>query len=359
MIPGFGVGDSSSSATAAVLLTVLQESTGRLATILFAHRFGQAIEPECKRYRFLADVLNDAALALDVLTPALLASSLSAPSTDRHYYARALALCASGVLRALCGVAAGAAKASLSAHFARGSSNLAELNAKDGSQETVISLLGMLAGSVFVRAVTGTYAVWLSTAVLVAVHLATNYAAVRAVELRSLNRQRAQLVLRHYRATGGRVLVPKQAAGRERILMWRNPRDNYGSGLGGGGGGTGGGKIAFARSHPRTDEIGTADLWRHREDQYVIVCGGRGGRGGRTIFMKEGATPRDTLEAWFEALLVCGDGEGPTATADVKSKGGGKEELLDDEFWKALASAGWDLDAGALETGPAVRIRVE
>ncbi|KAK7747566.1 hypothetical protein SLS62_009065 [Diatrype stigma] len=381
VLQGFGVGDSSSSATAAVLLTVLQESTGRLATILFAHRFGQAIEPECKRYRFLADVLNDGALALDVLTPAILSSSLSfsffststsastATSIDQHYYARALALCASGILRALCGVAAGAAKASLSAHFARGGGhgggNLAELNAKDGSQETVISLLGMLAGSVFVRAVTGTYAVWLSTAVLVAVHLATNYAAVRAVELRSLNRQRAQLVLRHYRDTGGRVLVPKQAARRERILMWRSPRDALGLGVSNGGGG--GGKIAFARSHPRTDEIGAADLWRHREDPYVIVPGGRGGRtsGGRTIFMKEGATPRDTLAAWFEALLMCGDGEATrttttTTATEEKSQGyDGKEELLNDEFWKALASAGWDLDAGALETGPAVRIRVE
>jgi hypothetical protein len=45
--------------------------------------------------------------------------------------------------KALCGVAAGSAKASLSAHFAK-NNNLGELNAKDSSQETVISLAGML-----------------------------------------------------------------------------------------------------------------------------------------------------------------------------------------------------------------------
>ncbi|RYP60041.1 hypothetical protein DL769_008298 [Monosporascus sp. CRB-8-3] len=342
--PGFGVGDSSSSATGAVLLTVLQESTGRLATILFAHRFGQAIEPECKRYRFLADLLNDSALFLDVLSPLL-------PG-----YPRVLALCGAGVLRALCGVGAGAAKASLSAHFAR-NGNLAELNAKDGSQETVISLLGMLAGSLFVRAVSGNAAVWAWMAVLVAAHLATNYAAVRAVRMRSLNRQRAQLVLTHYVHTG-RVLDPAQAAARERILTWRSPG------------------VFFASSFPRSNEITAEDLRRHRDDRYVVTTQRRqqwynvaGKQWEHTVelFMKEGATPRDTLEAWFQGLRLRGldgrsqkRGEKEISTALKKGKKGEKdEELLSDEFWRALASAGWDLEAGALETGPAVRIRVE
>ena len=75
---------------------------------------------------------------------------------------RVSVLSTAGVLRALCGVAGGSSKASLSAHFARWG-NLAELNAvsissssrpevrivlicsqKDSSQETIISLLGML-----------------------------------------------------------------------------------------------------------------------------------------------------------------------------------------------------------------------
>ncbi|RYO75103.1 hypothetical protein DL766_003083 [Monosporascus sp. MC13-8B] len=338
--PGFGVGDSSSSATGAVLLTVLQESTGRLATILFAHRFGQAIEPECKRYRFLADLLNDSALLLDVLSPLL-------PG-----WPRVLALCGAGVLRALCGVSAGAAKASLSAHFAR-NGNLAELNAKDGSQETVISLLGMLAGSLFVRAVSGNAAVWAWMAVLVAAHLVTNYAAVRAVRMRSLNRQRAQLVLTHYVHTG-RVLDPAQAAARERILTWRNPG------------------VFFASSFPCSNEITAEDLRRHRDDLYVVTtqkrqqwynAASRKWEHTVKLFMKEGATPRDTLEAWFKGLRLCGiDGRSQergekTILATVK-KGEKGEELLSEEFWRALASAGWDLDAGALETGSAVRIRV-
>lgn len=114
---GVGVGDSTASPTSALLLHILQDSTGRISTILFAHRFGSALEPECKRYRLLADVLNDCAMLLDCLSPAL-----------PRGLVRISVLSASGVLRALCGVAAGAAKASLSVHFAR-RGNVGELNA--------------------------------------------------------------------------------------------------------------------------------------------------------------------------------------------------------------------------------------
>lgn len=113
---GVGVGDSSASPTAALLLSVLQESMGRIATILFAHRLGTALEPECKMYRLAADVFNDTAMILDCLSPAF-------PKPFRI-----LVLGFSSVLRSLCGVCAGSAKASLSAHFAR-KGNLGEVNA--------------------------------------------------------------------------------------------------------------------------------------------------------------------------------------------------------------------------------------
>lgn len=113
---GVGVGDASASPTAALLLSVLQESMGRIATILFAHRLGTALEPECKMYRLVADVFNDTAMIIDCLSPAF-------PKP-----LRVLVLGFSSVLRSLCGVCAGSAKASLSAHFAR-KGNLGEVNA--------------------------------------------------------------------------------------------------------------------------------------------------------------------------------------------------------------------------------------
>lgn len=83
---------------------------------MFAHRFGTAIEPECKMYRLLADVFNDVAMVLDCLSPAFPVST------------RVGVLASASVLRALCGVAAGSAKGCLSAHFAR-RGNLGEVGA--------------------------------------------------------------------------------------------------------------------------------------------------------------------------------------------------------------------------------------
>lgn len=116
LLLGVGVGDASASPTAAILLSVLQESMGRVATILFAHKLGTSLEPECKMYRLAADIFNDSAMVLDCLSPAL-------PKTPR-----VVILGFSSILRALCGVAAGSSKASLSAHFAKWG-NLGELNA--------------------------------------------------------------------------------------------------------------------------------------------------------------------------------------------------------------------------------------
>lgn len=111
-----GVGNPTATPTSALLLHILQDTSGRIATILFAHRVGTALEPECKTYRLAADIFNDVAMVLDCLSPAV-------PEEMR-----VAVLSAAGVLRALCGVAGGSSKASLSAHFAKGG-NLAEVNA--------------------------------------------------------------------------------------------------------------------------------------------------------------------------------------------------------------------------------------
>ncbi|KAI8964706.1 vitamin B6 photo-protection and homoeostasis-domain-containing protein [Daldinia sp. FL1419] len=301
VLQGFGVGDSTSSATAAVLFAVLQESTGRLATILFAHRHGRAIEPECKFYRFLADIVNDSALFLDVLSPVL-------PT-----YPKIIAICGAGILRALCGISGGAAKASLSAHFAK-NGNLAELNAKDGSQETVISLLGMLAGSFFVHLVDGKVAVGASMIVLVGIHLWTNYQAVRSVQMRTLNRQRLTIILDEA-SSHGVILRPDEVAAKEHILTWTGPY------------------ISFATTFPRLDEISNFKNQAYQHREYVIVVQSMATK----IFLKQGATTMDALQAWVEAY------EGPRWASD---RG----------FWETLKAAGWDLETNAMETGPAIRI---
>ncbi|EGO55800.1 hypothetical protein NEUTE1DRAFT_103211 [Neurospora tetrasperma FGSC 2508] len=206
VLEGLGVGDASSSPTGALILKIASDTISRVATILFAHRLGTAIEPECKFFRFLADCLNDAAQLLDLLVPAMM----------ERYGLKLGVIVGAGVLRSWCGVAASASKASLSAHFIvvasqqkGGGNNLAELNAKEASQETVVSLLGMLVGSLVVQVVQDRLVVWVLMVGLLGVHLLMNYWGVRCVRCRTLNRQRATMVVREWLETG-RVLGPEE-----------------------------------------------------------------------------------------------------------------------------------------------------
>jgi Vitamin B6 photo-protection and homoeostasis len=114
---------------------------------------GTSLFPEAKMYRLLADFLNDLALIFDVLSPHL--DELAAMFTSYRLGSglRITALCISGSLRALCGVVAGGSKAALTLHFATSSTNgpgdIGDLNAKDGSKETVLALLGLLASVIY------------------------------------------------------------------------------------------------------------------------------------------------------------------------------------------------------------------
>ncbi|KZT07993.1 DUF647-domain-containing protein [Laetiporus sulphureus 93-53] len=233
---GFGVGNANASATHAIFLTALQDVFFRLTTIVSAYALGTSLFPEAKTYRLLADVFNDAAILLDTLSPHLgslcviyhvpfLASCSGSP-------VRVAALCGSSAFRALCGVVAGGSKAALTVHFAEGGSgtvkgDVGDLNAKDGSKETVLALLGMLCGTFVMHYVHSTLATYGVLLTLLSFHLLGNYIAVRVVIFRTLNRQRASILWMTYRARsreqGGNavnvpVLSPEVVASHERIF---------------------------------------------------------------------------------------------------------------------------------------------
>ncbi|KIW91139.1 uncharacterized protein Z519_08033 [Cladophialophora bantiana CBS 173.52] len=178
---GMGVGSEDVSLVTTMLLYIAQETIGRVATILFAHKFSQRIEAEVKFYRFFADIVNDIAFVLDCLSPGL-------PLLERI-----CALCVSNACRAVCGVSGGSSKAILSSHFAK-EGNIGELNAKDGSQETVVTLVGMWAGGLLVSKVQGTFETWSCLIPLLVMHLWANWKAVRCIRLTSLNKDRATIL---------------------------------------------------------------------------------------------------------------------------------------------------------------------
>jgi len=105
-----------------------------------------------------------------------------------------IGLMTASVLKAWCGVAAGATKAAITQHFSLRAHDVADLAAKEGSQETIVSLLGLVLGwgvagledAALVRAL---------FAALTVVHVVANYCAVRAVHLRDFNWERLEIAL--------------------------------------------------------------------------------------------------------------------------------------------------------------------
>ncbi|GBE89158.1 predicted protein [Sparassis crispa] len=236
VLEGHGVGNASASATHAIFLTVIQDVFGRLTTVIAGYYLGTSLFPEAKTYRLLADIFNDAAILLDALSPHLTSVSISLRYPFVSYgsssYLRVVSLCLSGTFRALCGVVAGGSKAALTVHFATSGNRIGDvgdLNAKDGSKETVLALLGMLGGTVVMHYVHSSGPTYLVFFMLLFCHLAANYVAVRAVVMRSFNRQRANIVWMAYRAKfaeGNKaILTPEAVARRERIFG--NPATLY------------------------------------------------------------------------------------------------------------------------------------
>lgn len=102
--------------------------------MVFAVWQGGALDADAKKWRLFADCMNNVGMALELAAPAF--------GGDEYFLAFA---CAGSVARSLCGCAAGATRAALTQHFAV-RANAADIAAKEGSQETAVTLVGMVLG---------------------------------------------------------------------------------------------------------------------------------------------------------------------------------------------------------------------
>lgn len=249
--------------------------------------------------------------------------------------------------------------------------NLGELNAKDSSQETVISLIGMLAGSVVVSWITTPFSTWATLILLLSVHLETNRRAVRAVSMRTLNRQRATLVYHHLRR--GRVPTPEEVSAQELIFETDGilrAEDASVSGYC-----TIGSmfsnllKVVATERMPKRSFRAQQDVLHNIMSMYskrgYILWADPGGRPPQLqITLKENAATSELLTAWWQALaFACEE-------ADVRgSKPGSGEAMLSqmhrsmdtaaallNDHGDSLRAAGWDLVTNAMETRASTRV---
>ncbi|KAF9078228.1 vitamin B6 photo-protection and homoeostasis-domain-containing protein [Rhodocollybia butyracea] len=310
-LEGYGVGDASASATNALLLTVLQDIFGRLTTILGAFFFGSSLFPEAKKYRFLADVLNDAATIIDTLSPLLVSLydtyapsiATSLPFLPPTVPLRVYTLCASASLRALCGIAAGGSKTAITMHFAtplEGTGDAGDLNAKDSSKETILALFGMLIGTIAVPYLTTPWSTYTVLFLMVSLHLFINYIAVRGIVLRSMNRQRACLAWVLFKSERSLPITPSHLATLEHLLMHSD--DDIRSYPSGNkiGQCTMGSSFSACYSNPET-----IALFAHK--RYILCLDKKsslvvGKAPHLHILLKDGYNSADQLQAW---LLAC------------------------------------------------------
>ena len=94
-----------------------------IGSLSFTFVAGSSFDAYLKEWRLFADLINDVGLTIDLLTP-LVPKELLLP-----------VMSTATVCKAMCGVSAGATKASITAHFAL-KGNMADVAAKENAQAT-------------------------------------------------------------------------------------------------------------------------------------------------------------------------------------------------------------------------------
>ncbi|CAN6675820.1 unnamed protein product [Malus baccata var. baccata] len=207
LLSAIGVGEKSATVIGATFQWFLRDLTGMLGGILFTFYQGSNLDSNAKMWRLVADLMNDLGMLMDLVSPLF-------PSVF------VFVVCLGSISRSFTGVASGATRAALTQHFAL-QSNAADISAKEGSQETVATMVGMALGMLLARVTMGhPLAIWFSFLSLTVFHMYANYKAVRCLALNSLNPERCSIVLQHFMKTG-QVLSPQQVSKMEHILpIW-------------------------------------------------------------------------------------------------------------------------------------------
>ncbi|KAH7958892.1 hypothetical protein HPB49_006134 [Dermacentor silvarum] len=192
VLAGVGVGDQGASVLAATTTWILRDGTGMTGRILFAWFQGSNLDYDSKKWRLFADILNDIAIFLELMCQYF------------KGYVTAV-LCVSSIAKSIVGVAGGATRAALTQHQAR-SNNMADVSAKDGSQETLVNLAAFLFSLLLLRIVAGNpwllYSIFISFTLL---HIFANYRAVSCVVMETFNRSRYAIVVRHFLEMAGDI----------------------------------------------------------------------------------------------------------------------------------------------------------
>lgn len=205
---------------------------------------------------------------------------------------------------------------------------------------------------------------------LLTIHLLMNTSAVRAVSMRSLNRQRANIVFSHLLAYD-KVLSPQDVSRRERIFERDGViRGSHGQVIGYCRIGVSLQQLMKAMSRGPRTTTGSVTLHGnelarlveiYKSETYILWFNWE--LSTAYILLKQGTTTQAQLKAWSQGLLL--------AQRAAENSGGKDSDNLQfaalvasleqtskrfDEDTERLRAAGWDLDISALETRSGTRL---
>ncbi|XP_077475231.1 RUS family member 1 [Stigmatopora argus] len=318
-LKGVGVGNKEATVAAATVTWLLRDGTSMLGRIVFAWLKGNKLDSEAKKWRLVADILNDVAMFMEILAPFY-------PSCFTWI------VCTSGIFKSVVGVAGGATRAALTVHQAR-RDNMADISAKDGSQETLVNLAGLLVSLILIPLVTDNPALTLILFFLfTALHLFANFKAVRSVVMETLNEARLAILLRQF-LRDGRVLTPLEANRKEPVFLEFR-------------------KTLSIRLGVRLQEVvqSPEELRLAMKKDAPFLLGIRNGCVG--VCLAVDAHTRDEIKAMCQAiwlsdwLSATGQNEGFEETLHESYK------LMDAkfaQFYKGVEAAGWDLTRTMLD----------
>lgn len=198
-----GVGRQSAAPLAAALQWVIRDGMGRAGRMLFS-QVGNGFDAETKQYRLMAAFVLNMSCALESVTPAV--PHLFLPLA-----------CIANMAKGASTVAAASTRSAIYRSFMR-RENLGDITAKQETVGVTGDLMGTAMGILLSRYTANSRRLATSAFVTVSLaHLFSVYREIKGIQLGTLNRQRAHMLIKYYLEEGK---VPNLADGNrnERIL---------------------------------------------------------------------------------------------------------------------------------------------
>lgn len=209
LLQAVGVGARRSLPAAATINWVLKDGLGRLGRLTVATRFGESFDSDLKRFRYATSIIYAVSLSLEFLTPL----------APQHFL----------VMASLANVGKSIGLTTFIATqpaFHRSfclRENLADISAKTQAQQMVMDNIGLAAAVGLTYLCRHTEAARRALPLVMFPLLAAGdlwaiYSELRSIHLRTLNKERAEIIAQHW-LREGRVPSPRQVSEEERFVL--------------------------------------------------------------------------------------------------------------------------------------------